>query len=115
MVGALVVSRLRDRPPFTAADVKALSRFSNHAGIALELDQALIDREQLQLHDDRARIAHELHDNVVRQLFAVGMGLEGLIEALPDAELRGRVASYVASLDESIRGIRETIYRMSSG
>jgi GAF domain-containing protein len=113
VIGALVVSRLLNRPPFTGADVDALSRFSNYAGIALALDQALADREQLRVHDDRTRIALDLHDNVVRQLFAVGMGLEGIIESLPDAELRTRVAGYVAAIDESIRGIRQTIYRMS--
>ena len=101
-----------DRTPFTAADVTALSRFVNYAGIALELDRVAADREQLHLHDDRSRIAIEMHDQVVRQLFAVGMGLEGIIEALDDAELRARVGGYVTALDDSIRGIRETIYRM---
>ncbi len=115
VLGVLVVSRLVDRPPFTEADVEALSRFTDYAGIALELDRARVDREQLRLHDDRARIAGELHDHVVRQLFAVGMGLEGLLEALHDVELRNRVAGYVTALDESIRGIRETIYRVGEG
>ncbi len=115
VLGVLVVSRLVDRPPFTAIDVEALSRFTDYAGIALELDRARVDREQLRLHDDRARIAGELHDHVVRQLFAVGMGLEGLLEALPDVELRNRVADYVTALDESIRGIRETIFRIGEG
>jgi signal transduction histidine kinase len=111
LVGALVVSRLRGRPPFVAADVEALSRFCEYAGIALDIDRMLADREQTQLYDDRTRIAHELHDQVVRQLFAVGMGLEGIIESLPDSELRARVSGYVATLDESIRGIRATVYR----
>jgi GAF domain-containing protein len=112
VLGALVVSRLIDRTPFATPDVVALSRFASYAGIALELDRAQTDREQLQLHDDRARIAAELHDQVVRQLFAVGMGLEGIIEAIDDAELRARVGGYVTALDDSIRGIRETIYRI---
>jgi signal transduction histidine kinase len=111
LVGALVVSRLRGRPPFVAADVEALSRFCEYAGIALDIDRMLADREQTQLYDDRTRIAHELHDQVVRQLFAVGMGLEGIIESLPASELRARVSGYVAALDESIRGIRATVYR----
>ncbi len=113
VLGALVVSRLAARSSFGAADVTALSRFANYAGIALDLDRAAGDRERLHLHDDRARIAAELHDQVVRQLFAVGMGLEGIIEALDDPELRARVAGYVTALDDSIRGIRETIYRTS--
>jgi GAF domain-containing protein len=113
VLGALVVSRFVDRSPFGSSDVAALVHFASHAGIALELDRALSDREQLRLHDDRARIAAELHDRVVRQLFAVGMGLEGITEALDDAELRGRVEGYVAALDESIRSIREAIYRIA--
>ncbi len=113
VIGALVVSRRIDRARFDLSDLDALLRFTKYAGIALELDQALADRERLQVHDDRARIALELHDQVVRQLFAVGMGLEGIIEALHDVELRVRVAGYVAALDDSIRRIRETVYRMN--
>ena len=112
VIGALVLSRRINRTPFGNGDVIALSRFAQYAGIALELDRTLADREQLQLHDDRARIAGELHDHVVRQLFAVGMGLEGIIEALHDSEMRGRVGGYVTALDDSIRAIRESIYRV---
>jgi signal transduction histidine kinase len=115
IVGALVVSRVLGRPPFAAADVDALSRFCEYAGVALDIERTAADREQTNLHDDRTRIAHELHDQVVRQLFAVGMGLEGLIESLHDSELRGRVSGYVAALDESIRGIRETVYQTGGG
>ncbi len=111
VTGALVVSRLDGRAPFVGADVEALSRFCEYAGIALDIDRMLADREQTQLYDDRTRIAHELHDQVVRQLFAVGMGLEGIIGSMPDPELRSRVSGYVAALDDSIRGIRATVYR----
>ena len=112
VLGSLSVSRVVDRPPFTESDIEAMSRFTNYAGIALELDRARADHERMRVHDDRSRIAIEMNDHVVRQLFAVGMGLEGLIEAIGDAELRGRVGGYVTALDESIRGIRESIYRM---
>jgi GAF domain-containing protein len=112
VLGALVVSRKVDRSPFTTTDVESLSRFTSYAGIALELDRALADREQLRLHDDRARIAAELHAHVVRQLFTIGMGLAGIIESLDDAELRRRVEGYVTALDDSIRAIRETIYHV---
>jgi GAF domain-containing protein len=115
VIGALVVSRRIDRARFDTADLDALLRFTKYAGIALELDRALAEREQMQLHDDCARIASELHDQVVRQLFAVGMGLEGIVESLHDSELRGRVSGYVATLDDSIRGIRETVYRTGGG
>ncbi len=113
VLGGLVVSRFEERPAFTPTDVDALSRFSNYAGIALELDQAIADRQQLRLHDDRTRIAVDLHEGVVRQLFAVGMGLESLIGSLPDSQLRHRVSDYVTAIDETIRGIREAIYRMA--
>jgi signal transduction histidine kinase len=113
--GALVVSRLDARPPFNSSEVDALLGFSKAAGTALEMHRDVADRGHLQLYDDRVRIAHELHDQVVRQLFAVGMGLEGLIEALPDPELRARVSGYVAALDGSVRAIRETIYRVGDG
>ena len=38
---------------------------------------------------------------------------EPVIESLHEGELRTRVAGYVATVDESIRAIREAIYRMT--
>ncbi|MBM7797132.1 signal transduction histidine kinase [Microlunatus panaciterrae] len=109
--GVLSVSRLAGRAPFTQTDKELLSGFAAHAGLALELDRARTEHEFLTMVEDHDRIASDLHDHVIQELFAVGMGLEGMIEGLDESQ-RGRISGYVKALDDTIRRIRATIYQL---
>ncbi|HEY4991056.1 MAG TPA: histidine kinase, partial [Nakamurella sp.] len=51
-------------------------------GGALDLDRAREDHETLRRLEDRERIAADLHDHVIQELFATGMGLQGLVGQL---------------------------------
>ncbi len=61
--------------------------------------------------EDHERIARELHDTVIQELFAAGIGLQTLQarSAEPD-----RLGEIVASLDATIRTIRSVIFDLSS-
>ena len=109
---ALAVGRLASRPAFTPAELDQLVDFAHHAGIALELDRARADREQLRRLQDRDRIAADLHDHVIQELFATGMGLEGLVHGLDRPEHRTRVLGYVDRIDTTIRRIRTSIFQL---
>jgi signal transduction histidine kinase len=73
--------------------------------------QARADREHLGLHDDRARIAIELHDHVVGQLFAVGWAWKGSSRSwtTPNCVAESRVTSPRSTRASAIR---ETIYHV---
>lgn len=61
---------------------------------------------------DRERIAADLHDTVIQSLFAVGMSLQGAISLAPTSELRERLARNVDQIDEAIRSVRATVFRL---
>jgi len=65
--------------------------------------------KQLELAHDRERIAQDLHDTVVQQLFATGMGLQALAGFLDDSH-RKSIFDAVDNIDHAIRQLREAIF-----
>jgi PAS domain S-box-containing protein len=65
------------------------------------------------LAEDHDRIARDLHDTVIQELFGVGLGLQGLQTRVERPELADRVAKAVDDIDNIIRQIRFTIYELS--
>lgn len=65
---------------------------------------------QLDLLRDRERIARDLHDTVIQQLFATGLSLESTAASIGEARARRRVQDAVGAIDGSIRQLREAIF-----
>jgi two-component system, NarL family, sensor histidine kinase DevS len=112
VLGAITVARHRGRQAFTHEDRDQLAAFTSHVGVAMALDQARSDHETMRLIEDHDRIAADLHDHVIQQLFAVGMGLQGILRTLPRKEQQVRIHDYVDALDETITRIRRTIFQL---
>jgi signal transduction histidine kinase len=112
VLGALVVVREPGRAPFIEQDLQLLTSFAHHAGIAIALDRARADREALLLVADHDRIAADLHDHVIQQLFATGLGLHSLVPHQSRPEHQKRLFGYVDALDDTIRRIRTTIFQL---
>ena len=68
---------------------------------------------RLALVADRERIAMDLHDHVIQQLFAVGLTLEGLLTKLPDATAKERLERCIAQLDRTMKEVRTSIFDLS--
>ena len=107
--GALMLGRLATRPGFTETDLDMAASFAGHAAVALELAQARIDQLILAQAEDHDRIAGDLHDHVIQELFALGMRLEGQA-ARSDPVAAERINGYVDTLDEVIKKIRTSIF-----
>jgi signal transduction histidine kinase len=60
---------------------------------------------------DRDRIGGDLHDHVIKELFVLGMGLQGLASVTKRQEHADRINGYVASLDRLVNTIRTTIFQ----
>jgi len=115
VIGTLSVARQANRPVFTTSDVAHLSLFAAHAGLALELDRSRSDQELMNLLLERDRIAGELHDDVITELFSVGMGLQGLAGRIQqDPATHSRVLEMVDSIDATIHRIRATVFSLRS-
>ncbi len=110
--GALVVGRLQGRPLFTAADLEMATTFANHAALALELSDARSDREHMALIEDSDRIARDLHDHVIQSLFGAGLTVQSVAAGLGDQDRARRLSHVVDSIDETIRQIRTSIFRL---
>ncbi len=107
--GALMLGRLVTRPGFTETDLDMAASFAGHAAVAMELAQARIDQLTLAEAEDHDRIAGDLHDHVIQELFALGMRLEGHA-ARSDPVAAERINGYVDTLDEVIKKIRTSIF-----
>jgi signal transduction histidine kinase len=108
----LVVGRVAGRAPFGHTDLEQLETYAGHAELALELDRSRADRQAMALLQEHERIAADLHDHVIQELFATGMGLQGMLSAVDRPELRARLVGYVDALDATIRHIRATIFQL---
>ena len=110
--GTLVVARLADRSPFRAADLETATAFANHAALALELAEARREAQRTAIFEERDRIARDLHDHVIQQLFAAGMALQGVGLGLGDRPEAQQVDQVVDSLDAAIKQIRASIFQL---
>ncbi len=107
--GALLLGRLAVHPGFNEADLDMAVSFAGHAAVAMELALARADQITLARAEDHDRIAGDLHDHVIQELFALGMRLQGHA-ARSDPASAERVNGYVDTLDEVIKKIRTSIF-----
>jgi len=77
-LGVLNIVRKRGSASFSATDLEMAAAFASQASVALALSNARADQQRVSLLEDRDRIARDLHDHVIQQLFAVGLSLQGL-------------------------------------
>jgi signal transduction histidine kinase len=110
--GSLVVGRSRGRRPFSQVDMEMATTFSNHASTALELAEARRDHERVLVLEDRARIARDLHDHVIQQLFAAGLMVQATTAHLDSERDVATLSDVVTSLDEAIKQIRISIFQL---
>jgi signal transduction histidine kinase len=107
--GALLLGRAAARPGFTETDLDMAASFAGHAAMAMELARARADQIMLAQVEDHDRIAGDLHDHVIQELFALGMKLQSHA-ARSDPATAERVNGYADTLDEVIRKIRTSIF-----
>ncbi|MGN6445983.1 GAF domain-containing sensor histidine kinase [Amnibacterium sp.] len=112
--GAIVVARAPGAPPFDDGDLAAAADFAGRAAVALELVQARDQTQRMLLFEDRGRIARDLHDQVIQQLFATGMQLQGVLGTIEPGRNADRVDAAITSLDDSITQIRRIIFTLQS-
>lgn len=95
---------------FTTDDeqlVEALAAIAGSAVANVRVQQRL---RRLALVEDRERIARDLHDGIIQDLFAVGLVLQGLASRLDEASDRRDLEEAVERLDAAITGLRRFIF-----
>ena len=113
VIGVLAVARPKDDEPFDESYLELLGDFADHAALALTLAAARESERELSVAADRDRIAQDLHDHVIQQLFAAGMSLQGTIaRAHSPVIVTSRLKRTVDDLQDVVDDIRATIYRL---
>jgi signal transduction histidine kinase len=112
-LGALAVVRPLGAERFPEWTPGVLEVFGGQAAVALVLGQAADDRRALAVHQDRERIARDLHDLVIQRIYATGMGLAA-VSHLVGSEVAGQLDKSIADLDQTIREIRSAIFQLQT-
>ena len=102
------------RPPFAESVPPLVTAFADQA--ALALDKAARQRlaRQLDVYEDRDRIARDLHDLVIQRVFAAGLALQSVLPRVGEAEARRRIQGVIGQLDGTVRDIRTTIFDLQT-
>ncbi|HEY8721361.1 GAF domain-containing sensor histidine kinase [Pengzhenrongella sp.] len=115
-VGVLMLLRRVDSPPFTDNDLVMTKSFAAQAALAFILAEARHAQDVAALLDERERIARDLHDLAIQQLFATGLQLEtvGRRAALggDGAEIAGLINGALDGVDSSVRQIRMIVHSL---
>src|SRR5262249_2959354 len=110
--GVLSLCRNRGRRAFSARELAMADGFASHASVALELADSRAAEQKLALLEDRDRIAMDLHDHVIQELFAIGLNLESTATRLTDEATAQTLRQRVEDIDRTIRRIRTSIFEL---
>jgi GAF domain-containing protein len=112
--GVLTAGRRPGRRAFTSDELAMLAGFANQACVAIELAEARAHQQLLALLDDRDRIAVDLHDHVIKQLFSTGLTLQSIAATLGHDQAARRIRDTVTTLDATIGQIRSSIFALTT-
>ncbi|MFQ6170515.1 sensor histidine kinase [Oryzobacter sp. R7] len=108
----VVALRPPGAPPFSGPELEMGSTFARQVSMALELARAREDQQRVALLEDRTRIARDLHDHVIQQMFAAGLAVQGDASTLGDEGRAAALAGVVDTLDDAVRQVRDSIFRL---
>ncbi|WP_353827873.1 GAF domain-containing sensor histidine kinase [Agromyces sp. SYSU T0242] len=108
----IAAARRPGAPHFTAAEMRIAEDLADRVSLALELAEARDAEQRALLLEDRARIARDLHDHVVQQLYGAGLDLQAAVGDAPDAVVR-RLDSAVDAIDEAIAQVRTIVFALT--
>jgi signal transduction histidine kinase len=110
LYGMLYLCDKRSGEPFDEFDELVVQTVASYAALAISGAEVASQSRQIQLLEERDRIAMALHDGVIQSLYGIGMKLK----VLRGAELSDAVINeLVESLDEVIEDIRGFIRQLT--
>jgi signal transduction histidine kinase len=112
--GNLYLTDKQSQEVFSDVDEELVVALAAAAGVAIDNARLHARVQNLALLEDRERIAMDLHDTVIQQLFAIGLSMEATSRLVTDSEVRRRIQLGVEDLDDTIKRIRSTIFGLAS-
>jgi len=112
--GNLYLCDKRSQEVFSDVDEELVVALAAAAGVAIDNARLHARVRDLALVEERERIAMDLHDTVIQQLFAIGLSLEATAKRVGDAQAEQRLHAAVEDLDATIKRIRSTIFTLGT-
>lgn len=105
----------REDGTFGDRDIERVSAIAAQAALAVSIaERARLSRE-IAVHEERRRMAADLHDSVGALLFAIGSGMADLAEATKaDPELRARLDRLQTQAAEATTALRDSLRTLRS-
>ncbi|MGA9596044.1 MAG: GAF domain-containing sensor histidine kinase [Acidimicrobiia bacterium] len=97
---------------FTDDDERTIETLSLIASAAVANVRIHRRLREAAVAEDRARIARDVHDDIIQDLFAVGLSLQGLADSLEDESARRVVGTQVERVDDCITSLRQFIFNL---
>ena len=97
---------------FTDQDVVVVEALSRIAGSAVRTARLQERLRRVAVVEDRQRIARELHDSVIQEMFAVGLGLQGLSQIVESEQAEATLLDAVDRLDGAVETLRKYIFEL---
>ncbi|HEU4755818.1 MAG TPA: GAF domain-containing protein, partial [Agromyces sp.] len=108
----IAAARHAGMPHYTPAEMRIAEDFADRVSLAHELANAREAQQRSMLLEDRARIARDLHDHVVQQLYGAGLDLQAVASASADPA-NARIESAVSAIDDAIAQVRTIVFALT--
>ena len=95
---------------FTREDEELVAGLAVVAGAAINTARLQRRLRRLAVVEDRERIARDLHDAIIQDLFAVGLSLQASTQKIVAPEVRTVITDTVQRLDDAISSLRRFIF-----
>lgn len=106
---------LTDKPGgFTEADVGMVEALARIAGSAVSTARLRDRLKSIAIVEDRDRIARDLHDSVIQDLFAIGLSLQSMSTRVADESVSMVLDRSVDQLHTTVETLRKYIYELRS-
>ena len=102
-------------PWSSLAQMQMMTDFAAHAALVLDISGLRRDAERVQVLEDRERIAIDLRQTVIRDLFALGLSLQGLAAQATRTDLRNGITGQINEVDRIIHAIRGAVFATERG
>nr|WP_307849683.1 GAF domain-containing protein [Qaidamihabitans albus] len=113
--GVLVTVRKAGGTPFDAEQLPLVASFADQAALALHLANNQRRLRELEVLDDRDRLARDLHDHIIQRLFAIGLSLQSTHQRARSSDIQRRLAGTITDLQHVVSDIRNTIFDLHGG
>lgn len=115
VVGTLDVSR-EEANAFSPEDVLLLQSLGDQVAIAVENERLYHRTLELAVHEERSRLARNLHDSVVQSLYSLNLMMSGWLEHIRSGDMTNVIANFERASEivhQALKEMRLMVYQLN--